>query len=90
MNLMSKLVGHVQPLAAVTVAVLAACAGGEQTPVQLGPVDGFDLAPTEIDRVTVGSLAPGFSLETMNNDTLTLSDFRGEKNVVLVFYRGHW
>jgi cytochrome oxidase Cu insertion factor (SCO1/SenC/PrrC family) len=75
---------------AVAVALLAACAAEEQTPVQLGPVDGFDLPPTEIDRVTVGSMAPDFSLEAMNNDTLTLSDFRGQKNVVLVFYRGHW
>ena len=89
-NLMSKFTKHSTPLVAVAVAVLAACAGGEQAPVQLGPVDGFDLAPTEIERVAVGTLAPDFSLETMNNDTLTLSDFRGNKNVVLVFYRGHW
>jgi cytochrome oxidase Cu insertion factor (SCO1/SenC/PrrC family) len=87
---MSRVAGNVRPLAAVAVFVLAACAGGEQTHVQLGPVDGFDLAPTEIDRVTVGSMAPDFSLVAMNNDTLTLSDFRGQKNVVLVFYRGHW
>ena len=89
-SLMSKLAGRSSPLVAVAVAVLAACAGGEQAPLQLGPVDGFDLAPTEIERVAVGTVAPDFSLETMNNDTLTLSDFRGSKNVVLVFYRGHW
>ena len=90
MKLMSKLAGHSTPLVAVAIAVLAACAAEEQAPLQLGPVDGFDLAPTEIERVAVGTMAPDFSLETMNNDTLTLSDFRGEKNVVLVFYRGHW
>jgi hypothetical protein len=76
-------------LAAVAVAFAVACAG-EQAPVQLGPVDGFDLAPTEIDRVAVGTEAPDFSLTTMNDDTLTLSDYRGQKDVVLVFYRGHW
>lgn len=76
-------------LTAVTVALVIACAS-EQAPVQLGPVDGFDLAPTDLERVAIGAMAPDFSLESMNNDTLTLSDYRGEKNVVLVFYRGHW
>ncbi len=75
---------------AVAFAFVAACAGGDQDPVQLGPVDGFDLPPTEIDRVAVGTEVPDFSLTAMNDDTLTLSDFRGQKDVVLVFYRGHW
>ena len=56
----------------------------------LGPKDGADLPPTEIDRVAVGSVAPDFSLRSLAGETVTLSDFRGEKNVVLVFYRGHW
>ena len=76
-------------LTAIAVALAVACTG-EQAPVQLGPVDGFDLAPTDLERVAVGSKAPDFSLETMNGDTLTLSDYRGSTNVVLVFYRGHW
>jgi hypothetical protein len=62
----------------------------EAEPVALGPVDGHDLAPTELDRVAVGDMAPDFSLETIEGDTLTLSSFQGAKNVVLVFYRGHW
>ena len=89
MNLKTKQAGYPATLTAVAVAVLAACAG-EQAPPQLGPVDGLDLPPTEIERVAVGTSAPDFSLAAMNNDTLTLSDFRGRKNVVLVFYRGHW
>ncbi len=76
-------------LTAVAVVLAVACSG-EQTPVRLGPVDGFDLAPTDLQRVAVGTMAPDFSLEAMTNDTLTLSDYRGNKNVVLVFYRGHW
>ena len=56
----------------------------------LGPRDGFDLPPTELERVAVGTTAPDFSLRTLAGDTLTLSDFRGAKDVVLVFYRGHW
>lgn len=62
----------------------------EAAPIQLGPVDGFDLAPVDLERVAVGSLAPDFSLQTLAGDTLTLSAFRGVKNVILVFYRGHW
>lgn len=36
-----------------------------------------------------GEIAPDFSLPVANrNIDITLSDFRGEQNVVLVFYRG--
>ena len=69
---------------------LAACSGAGDEPVALGPADGFDLPPTDLDRVAVGSVAPDFSLRTIQGDTLTLSAFRGLQNVVLVFYRGHW
>ena len=56
----------------------------------LGPVDGYDLPGVDLDRVTVGTEAPDFSLRGLSGDVITLSDYRGEKNVVLVFYRGHW
>jgi cytochrome oxidase Cu insertion factor (SCO1/SenC/PrrC family) len=56
----------------------------------LGPKDGLDLPPADLDRVTVGSLAPDFTLESKDGRAVTLSDFRGKKNVLLVFYRGHW
>lgn len=56
----------------------------------LGPVDGHDLPPTELDRVAVGDLAPDFSLRALSREVITLSDFRSQRNVVLVFYRGHW
>jgi hypothetical protein len=62
----------------------------ESGQLTLGPKDGFDLPPTELDRVAVGTAAPDFSLRTLAGDTVTLSDFRGAKDVVLVFYRGHW
>ena len=81
-------------IGAIAVAIMVACvaekAPEEQPPPQLGPVDGFDLAPTEIERVAVGTAAPDFSLTAVNNEVMTLSEFRGNKNVVLVFYRGHW
>ncbi len=56
----------------------------------LGPKDGRDLPPVDLDRVQVGDEAPDFSLQSYAGQVVTLSDFRGEKDVVLVFYRGHW
>src|SRR5690625_372273 len=34
----------------------------------------------------IGNLAPAFSLKNQNGETVSLKDFRGEKNVVLYFY----
>jgi peroxiredoxin len=62
----------------------------EAEPVALGPADGLELPATDLERVAVGSMAPDFSLLTLDGDTVTLSSFRGSKDVVLVFYRGHW
>ncbi len=62
----------------------------EEAPLTLGPKDGLDLPAIDLERVAVGTRAPDFSLQTLDGDTLTLSDFRGVKEVVLVFYRGHW
>ena len=58
--------------------------------VELGPTDGHDLPPTDLERVAVGDEAPGFALAALSGSTVTLSEFRRDKNVVLVFYRGHW
>ena len=57
---------------------------------RLGPLDGSDLPGVDTGRVAVGDVAPDFSLMSYAATVTTLSDFRGEKNVVLVFYRGHW
>jgi peroxiredoxin len=48
------------------------------------------LKPTDLDRVKAGQPAPDFTLENFDGKSISLSDFRGKKNVVLVFYRGHW
>ena len=80
---------------------LMGCQGGEAPeamdmteevarPVVLGPVDGFDLAAQDTGRVGLGDMAPDFSLETWRGDTLTLSEFQGKREVILVFYRGSW
>jgi cytochrome oxidase Cu insertion factor (SCO1/SenC/PrrC family) len=57
---------------------------------QLGPKDGANLSPTDLDRIKIGQPAPDFTLENHDARKISLSDFRGKNNVVLVFYRGHW
>jgi hypothetical protein len=65
-------------------------AGETARPMVLGPADGFDLAAQDTGRVGLGDMAPDFSLETYRGDTLTLSEFQGEREIILVFYRGSW
>jgi peroxiredoxin len=56
----------------------------------LGPADGRNLPAIDLERVKDGQIAPDFTLEKYGGGTLTLSQFRAQKNVVLVFYRGYW
>jgi peroxiredoxin (alkyl hydroperoxide reductase subunit C) len=46
------------------------------------------LMPTKSRFVKLGQPAPDFSLPSVDGGQTTLKDFRGEKNVVLVFLRG--
>lgn len=43
-----------------------------------------------IERVQAGQPAPDFTLHRYGGDAWTLSDLQGSRNVVLVFFRGHW
>ena len=56
---------------------------------QYGPKNGEGLSSSDLDRVQVGQTAPDFTLPKPDGEALTLSSLR-DKNVVLVFYRGHW
>ncbi len=47
------------------------------------------ITPTDLNRVRPGMAAPEFRLPTGDGRAFSLADFRG-RNVVLVFYRGHW
>jgi len=71
-------------------AVLAVACAPDAPPVALGPVDGRDLPPADTGRVAVGHTAPDFTLASLAHGLVTLSEYRGKKEVVLVFYRGHW
>ena len=55
-----------------------------------GPADGHDLPRADQERVVVGGEAPNFTLESFVGEAVELAGYRGSKNVVLVFYRGHW
>ena len=58
--------------------------------VRLGPTDMKALPPTDFGRVAIGTEAPDFVLASLDGPPVKLSQFRGKKNVVLVFYRGFW
>lgn len=49
-----------------------------------------NLAPTDLERVNVGSRPPDFLLKDLKGQPHSLKDYEKKKNVVLVFYRGHW
>ena len=70
-------------------AALGASAALAQRP-NLGPADGKGLPPLDTGRVVTGTIAPDFTLDSKDGGTVRLSQFRAGKNVVLVFYRGHW
>ena len=79
--------------AALAVLAMVAATGAsaqETAPPALGPKDGAGMPALDTGRVAVRTVAPDFTLEAKDGGTITLSQFRGKKNVVLVFYRGHW
>lgn len=45
---------------------------------------------TEPERYGAGSVPPDFALEDRTGRIYRLSDYKGKKNVVLVFYRGYF
>ena len=58
------------------------------------PVEGAVIAsllswdPKTIDSAVVGEMAPDFELTALTGETIRLSDFRGQKAVVLIFIYG--
>jgi len=44
----------------------------------------------EKDGFVVGGVAPDFSLANLNGGKVRLSDYRGDRGVVVVFSRGYW
>jgi hypothetical protein len=46
--------------------------------------------PNTPTALRVGERPPDFTLPDAGGRAVTLADYRGQKPVVLVFYRGHW
>ena len=65
------------------------CCASEPGP-GVNAADDSTLAATDLERVQKGTVAPDFTLESLNGERITLSDYRETKNVILVFYRGYW
>jgi len=42
------------------------------------------------ERVAVGDEAIDFTMESIDGETYRLSDLRGEKNAIIIFFRGTW
>ena len=74
---------------AVAAALAVACAP-DAPQVALGPLDGRDLPAVDTGRVAVGDIAPDFALASLKDGVVRLSEYQGAKDVILVFYRGHW
>lgn len=70
-------------LAAAAFAVLAltGCVGDGGQDAQGGTSD-----LPEQNGLEVGTTAPDFRLKNQDQETVALSDFEGERNVILVFY----
>lgn len=66
------------------------CAAFAAAQTKLGPKDGAQLPPADLNRIKVGDEAPDFTLEEAPDKPVALSSYRGKKTVVLVFYRGYW
>ncbi len=49
-----------------------------------------EAAGAAIQRVLVGQEAPDFTLRSPDGSSHTLSELRGQKNLVLIFFRGTW
>ncbi len=43
-----------------------------------------------MERVKVGDEALDFTLESLEGETYRLSDLKGKKQVILIFFRGAW
>jgi len=68
----------------ITVSVL----GGAMAKVSA--VNASELQATDLERIQIGKAVPGFNLESVDGNWVKLSSYQNRKNVILVFYRGHW
>ena len=70
--------------------LLIASCSAEEMPQPLDSENASGLPATDLERIHEGLPAPDFTLESVSGNSVTLSNYQGGKNVVLVFYRGYW
>lgn len=54
------------------------------------PAAADDTAAATPERIAVGQEAPEFSLTGSDGETYSSSSLRGEKNLLMIFFRGTW
>ncbi len=77
--------GHRQTIFAVIAILLSALSG-----IDMGPSREDTQAKAPLKRVQVGEVAPDFTLRTPDGSSRRLSELRGRKTLVLIFFRGTW
>ena len=98
-NIASRVLGRFGVLLALSMAAvaLAAC-GASSEPAAESPAATSAPSPAETAETTSdaaetepqGEIAPKFELPSGTGGTISLASFAGDKNVVVVFYRGFW
>lgn len=78
------------PTAATTAVAPTVAPAPTTAPVPTATTEPSDNLSTEDYGIGVDELAPLFQLPGARGEEYTLEQYRGEKNVVLVFYRAFW
>ena len=68
---------------------ILACALDEAV-LKWSTVNASEVQATDLERIQIGKAVPDFSLESVDGNWIKLSNYQDRKNVILVFYRGHW
>ena len=76
---------------AMALTTLAACgAAAEPTTAPDTPAAPAGQQAAAEETASQATLAPTFELPNAAGETVSLASYMGDKNVVLVFYRGFW
>ena len=102
-DLLARIPGHLSPfaliaVAAIVVLALAACGAETHEATSQPATPEAATAPASTDGGSAAAeapapsakLAPAFELPSGTGGAFSLDSFSGDKNVVLVFYRGFW
>jgi len=94
LTLFPRVFGRVGSMVALSLAVLAlaACGGAAQPATDAPQPTAPEAAAATAAGTTPGQLraAPKFELPDTSGETVSLDSYMGNRNVVVVFYRGFW